>query len=571
MARPPADRLARLERLADDLGPQIQARGALQVFFGINVLPPERLSAASFRALWAGLADEARAGRAPDRFGVYLHIPFCRHKCRYCIYYSEAQAAPGVIEAYLARLDAEMAYFAEAFRGLTACTWYLGGGTPTLLAERQLDRLLGRLAELFPPRDGGQYAFECSPLTITPRKARLFKRHGFNRVSFGVQSVSPAILARAGRGYQDDAMVARAFEVLKAEGFWVNADLLYGLAGDSAASVSASLARVLRHGPDTVTLYDCAPGSPAGAVRARATPLQALARRLAPSAAAAGYLLNARDPTCLGAVRLKHRAPPFVYDYSDFNAEPYSFLGLGPEARSYLYGVGRGQQLRHRLDAAFDPDAPACDMQRARPREEERRYAVYALEMLGGIDPAAVEARFGRFPATLVGRTCATLARAGRLAREGGIFRHATRSPRERFVTALHFVDDGMIDAAARHERQEAAHGGAARAPTRITLAYGGTRLAVAVDTHGAGEPCAHACGGYHFLVPTREGAAPMGQPGANLLTVFTIYFDQLVRRGRPRSVEELLALLIEHQGALAVPGCAGRAGRVTIESRPVR
>lgn len=552
----------RLERFAELLGDQVAARGALQVFFGSNVGPPERRSVGEFAALWEKLTDAMRAGRTPDRFGIYLHIPFCRHKCRYCIYYSVPSAPEAMIDAYLERLHQEIDFYRPLFRDLTACTWYLGGGTPTLLADAQIERLVQHLDEVFPRREGGQWAFECNPLTVTEEKAALFARCGFNRVSFGVQSVRPAVLERAGRGYQTPEMVARTFAILKAAGFWVNADLLYGLVGDSAESVAESLRIILAHEPDTVTLYDVAPGSPTDAVRQRDISLPELKPGLEKSAASAGYRLECEDPTCIWAVRYKSGPTPFLYDYSDMNAEPYSFLGLGPSARSYLYDVGRGGYLQYPLDAPFDPDAQIVEAQVARPGEEERRFAVYSLEMLGGIDPAACATRFGRFEGSLIEEICQALVAAGRLdlVREGLVrrrhYRHAMERPFDRFVTTLHFVDEAMIAATEKQARNRAREAGAGDTLTtaRLLLGCGEHSVSVVVAPHAPGDPCAHSCDGYCFFVPAAaDGGHEVLPPlKAQMLHSFSAYFDRIVSERTPPACSDLVRLLLDHREELA-------------------
>ncbi len=551
----------RLDRFAELVGDQVAERGALQLFFGANVGPPERRSVREFAALWEKLTDAMRAGRTPEQFGIYLHIPFCRHKCRYCIYYSVASAPEAMIDAYLERLHQEIDFYRPLFRGLTACTWYLGGGTPTLLADAQIERLVQHLDEVFPRREGGQWAFECNPLTVTEAKADLFARCGFNRVSFGVQSVRPAVLERAGRGYQTPEMVARTFAILKAAGFWVNADLLYGLVGDSPDSVAESLRIILGHGPDTVTLYDVAPGSPTDAVRQRDISLPELKPRLEQSAATAGYRLVCTDPTCIWASQEKAGPAPFLYDYSDMNAEPYSFLGLGPSARSYLYDVGRGGYLEYPLDGPFDPEAQIVEAQVARPGEEQRRYAIYSLEMLEGIDTAACAARFGGFEGSLIEEICQALVAAGRLdlVREGPSgrcsYRHAIADPVGRFVTALHFVDEAMIDATEQQVRNRAREAGAGDSLTtaHLLLGCGERAVSVVVAPHAPGDPCAHSCAGYCFFVPAGAdgGHEVLQQLEAEMLHAFAAYFDRIVREGAPSACADLVRLLLDHSEGL--------------------
>src|SRR6266550_7230114 len=122
---------------------------------------------------------------------LYVHVPFCAHKCAYCAFYSEA-AGGETVNRYVASLVLEM----ERVAGdLKPGTVFFGGGTPSLLNLRQWEQILramGRLNLL----GAEEWTVECNPATSSLEKAKLLRDYGVNRISMGVQSLDPALLER---------------------------------------------------------------------------------------------------------------------------------------------------------------------------------------------------------------------------------------------------------------------------------------------------------------------------------------------------------------------------------------
>ena len=124
-----------------------------------------------------------------DSFGIYLHIPYCKSKCRYCDFYS-APGARGVPQAYVDALLRELNK-----RDRRPDTLYFGGGTPALLSPGQVQALVEAAA----PLPGAEITLEANPDTVTPETLRGFRAAGVTRISFGVQSADDAQLRRLGR------------------------------------------------------------------------------------------------------------------------------------------------------------------------------------------------------------------------------------------------------------------------------------------------------------------------------------------------------------------------------------
>ena len=144
--------------------------------------------------------------------GLYLHIPYCFSKCRYCDFYSQP-GERGVPDAYVDALLRELARFAPD-APLRPDTVYFGGGTPSLLSPAQV----GRLIRAACPVSGAEVTLEANPETVTEESLRGFREAGVNRISFGVQSARDTQLRTLGRPHT--ARQARAaFAAARRAGF----------------------------------------------------------------------------------------------------------------------------------------------------------------------------------------------------------------------------------------------------------------------------------------------------------------------------------------------------------------
>src|SRR5690606_13879917 len=118
--------------------------------------------------------------------GIYLHIPFCRQACHYCNFHfsTSLKLQNAFAEALLKEIDMQRDYL----RGEAVHTIYFGGGTPSLLDEKELGAILGKLYKTFPVAAGAELTLEANPDDITPSKARQWAEAGINRLSIGIQS-----------------------------------------------------------------------------------------------------------------------------------------------------------------------------------------------------------------------------------------------------------------------------------------------------------------------------------------------------------------------------------------------
>ncbi len=189
--------------------------------------------------------------------GVYVHVPFCHHRCAYCDFNIYADR-PAQHEVYVRAVAEEMAGTAARVGRARVPTIYFGGGTPSLLAAELIGGLLTTLHAFFEVADDAEITLELNPLADRARSidylARL-RSLGVNRLSLGVQSSHADELHMLRRGHSFEDAV-RTFEAARAAGFEnVNVDLIYGLPAQSIERWQTTLRRALDLRPDHVSAY----------------------------------------------------------------------------------------------------------------------------------------------------------------------------------------------------------------------------------------------------------------------------------------------------------------------------
>src|SRR3990170_3766137 len=163
-----------------------------------------------------------------DPLSLYLHIPFCSLKCRYCDFNSYA-GLEELVEPYVGALIAEIGLWAGFARGRPVPTVFFGGGTPSLLPIEQVERIMTALRERFALAPNAEVTLEANPGTIDLQYLRALLAAGVNRISFGVQSFHDDELAALDR-IHSAAEAAEAHRWARQAGFRrVNLDLIYGL------------------------------------------------------------------------------------------------------------------------------------------------------------------------------------------------------------------------------------------------------------------------------------------------------------------------------------------------------
>lgn len=188
-------------------------------------------------------------------YGIYLHIPFCLKKCDYCDFCSFTEKSESEMLAYAEALCLEMRAFSARMRGRVADTLFFGGGTPTLLPDGAWEMLASCLRECFDIAPDAEWTAEANPATVDAKKARLLRRLGVNRISIGMQSAQDGELARLGRIHRASDLPV-AVQAAREGGFDnISLDLMFGIPGQTAESLSASLDAALALSPSHLSVY----------------------------------------------------------------------------------------------------------------------------------------------------------------------------------------------------------------------------------------------------------------------------------------------------------------------------
>lgn len=287
---------------------------------------------------------------------LYVHVPFCARKCEYCAFYSEASNGE-VIQRYVNGLVRELELVAPDLRPSTV---FFGGGTPSLLNLDQWRMIFGAMDRLN-LLGAQEWTIECNPATVSLDKARLWRSHGVNRVSMGVQSLDEGLLDRLGRVHSRE-MVFKSFDILRQAGFEnVNVDLMFAIPGQTLEMWKATLDEAMQLGSEHLSSYEVIyeEDTPlfhqlqAGEFSVDEELACAMYSELIERSAARGFVQYeianfARDvaqrPTSLvPAIEDGLRPEPLVPAYACRHNVNYwrggSYHGLGPSAAGYVSGV----------------------------------------------------------------------------------------------------------------------------------------------------------------------------------------------------------------------------------------
>ncbi len=189
-------------------------------------------------------------------FSLYLHIPYCLHKCPYCDFNTYALASvpeKDYVDSLLAELDFR-ASLAE-WRGRTVQTIYFGGGTPSIFSDQSIARIVTGISRLFPVDDQAEITLEANPGTIDRELLGALREMGVNRLSIGVQSFDGDILKSLGRMHSPEQS-ENAVETARVAGFEnINIDIIYSTPGQTLGGLHHDLDQAFKVKPDHISMY----------------------------------------------------------------------------------------------------------------------------------------------------------------------------------------------------------------------------------------------------------------------------------------------------------------------------
>jgi len=326
--------------------------------------------------------------------GIYLHIPFCKSRCSYCDFATDVYRDSEDVDRYVAALCSEMpGIWQEENR--TADTVYFGGGTPSLLSAKQVEKILRSVDLLFDITSEAEITMEMNPATVTPETLRDYKSLGINRASFGVQTFNDRALKLLARGH--DANDARqTFQMLREAGFDnVSFDLIAGLPNQALQDWEKNLDEAIKLSPEHLSLYllEIHEGTPlAEQVRSGRQPIpdEDLAARMyemiLDKLAAAGYEQYEISNFSLSGFKSRHNTKYWLLEpVYGFGVSAHSFDGCQRysnerDTAKYVDMIersGSAEVNRERIDASSE-------------------FAFLGLRLNCGIDFADYKKRFGQ-------------------------------------------------------------------------------------------------------------------------------------------------------------------------------
>ncbi len=188
------------------------------------------------------------------RLSIYLHIPFCVRKCRYCDFLSYP-AGEEEQETYLSLLLTEIEQQSFFYKEHQVISVFIGGGTPSILKLNAIETLLEKLKQNFTFTETPEITIEVNPGTVTKEKLASYLRAGINRLSIGLQSASDEELTMLGR-IHDYAAFCHTYEMAREVGFQnINVDLMSAIPGQTLASYQETLQKVLALAPEHISAY----------------------------------------------------------------------------------------------------------------------------------------------------------------------------------------------------------------------------------------------------------------------------------------------------------------------------
>jgi len=367
---------------------------------------------------------------------LYVHVPFCRRKCRYCDFYS-VPLDRAAAERFVAAAEQELAGRRDRLARPLASVFF-GGGTPTCLGADLLCRLLRAVRPLVD--EGTEFSVEANPATLTGPVVEALAEGGVNRVNLGVQSFGESDLHLLGR-LHGASEAYEGFGRLRAAGFVnISIDLIYGIPGQTLATWRTSLNEATALGPEHLSCYCLSfePGTPleadlrAGRLTEMPEPLQEQCYRAAISAAEAAGLKQYEISN------FARRARRCRHNLTYWKNEPY--VGIGPGGAGYLDGVRATNTAD--LDAyvaALEAGRTApCTRERLTGRRRLAEAAMLALRLVEGIDRQRFAGRYGADIVEAMPQTIARYERLGALEVTAG---HVRLRPKAYFVADTVLAD----------------------------------------------------------------------------------------------------------------------------------
>lgn len=327
---------------------------------------------------------------------LYIHIPFCKSKCYYCDFNSRA-GIEHLMAPYFKALESEMEMYAPEMKEYTLSTVFIGGGTPSLADPALISALMKSIGQNFSLENNTEVSIESNPGTLSFEKLKTYRESGINRLSVGLQAWQKHLLKDLGRIHTPEDYVENVINAKKAGFVNINADLIFGLPGQTVEDWDETLSNVVSTGVTHVSCYSLKieEGTELGKQleEGRITPVDdELDRRMYSLAqeklATAGFMQYELSNFALPGFECRH-------NITYWKAKEY--LGLGAGAHSYLSGVRFNNtcDIEKYIDSIGKKARPVENLQPIGRSEEMSEFVILGLRLVEGISPSEFKNRFG--------------------------------------------------------------------------------------------------------------------------------------------------------------------------------
>ena len=360
---------------------------------------------------------------------LYIHIPFCVRKCLYCDFLSfpvSGNTSKGPVmerlKSYANQLQKEIEFSADLYREYQVLSVFLGGGTPSILPEKEVSRIMETIRKHYRISDDAEITIEMNPETASEDKLQEYITSGINRISIGLQSADDEELARIGRIHDYETFL-RAYELTHKTGFRnINIDLMAALPGQSTASYERTLRCVTALAPEHISAYSL--------ILEEGTPLHALqGEYLFPTEdedremyeltgeylASCGYHRYEISNYALDGCECRHNK---VY----WQRGNYVGFGLGAssmvENARWTNPADAGEYrmyIEQKSDGMHRGDERAASVHVLTPHEQMEEYMFLGLRMMCGVSVRRFEDEFGQQMMTVYGEVIERMCRQGLL------------------------------------------------------------------------------------------------------------------------------------------------------------
>ena len=339
-----------------------------------------------------------------ENLGIYIHIPFCVQKCRYCDFTSYAGKGEELKNRYIKSLINNIKQAATAptgglpaLSGRTVDSIFFGGGTPSLLSPAQLGEIMTELRSHFVLTDDCEITMEANPGTVSLETLQGYRNLGFNRISFGVQSMEPEILKILGRIHGPEE-AAESVRLAREAGFEnLNLDLMFGIPGQTLEQWKSTLAKITDLKPEHISFYSLQVEE--------GTPIYNEIKfgRLEP--------LTDEEDREMYHVGLKYLREQGYHQYEISNgAKPgkecrhnikywtlSDYVGFGVSAHGFVDGVrySQGDDLMEYIETLEQGESPVVWTHNNQLEDSASEFMFTGLRLAQGVDLDEFEQRFG--------------------------------------------------------------------------------------------------------------------------------------------------------------------------------